>query len=54
MASAGRPWDFGSDPPTGSGRAWGSLHPFTHDGIDSRFKFKGSYLSNKPYDHVYY
>ena len=26
MASAGRPRDFGSDPPTGSSRAQGSLH----------------------------
>ena len=26
MASVGRPRDFGSNPPTGSGRAWGSLH----------------------------
>ena len=26
MASVGRPRAFGSDPPTGSGRARGSLH----------------------------
>ena len=25
MASTGRPRGFGSDPPIGSGRAWGSL-----------------------------
>ena len=26
MASIRRPWAFGSEPPTGSGRARGSLH----------------------------
>ena len=33
MASAGRPWGFGSDPPTGSGRARGSPHK------ESQFEF---------------
>ena len=35
MASVGRPRAFGSDPPTGSGRARGSLHFI---GIRARFR----------------
>ena len=33
MASAGRPRDFGSDPPTESGRAWGSLHFYWYQSL---------------------
>ena len=32
MASAGRPQDFGSDLPTGSGRSQGSLHSCSYLG----------------------
>ena len=40
MATAGRPRVFGSDPPTGSGRARGSLHcvikPFLYRPVAQR------------------